>query len=170
VRRHRRAQLEHLAAEPGDETLLARPRRHGLEQSERSVLVVRAAVVEADRERLQLDVLPGDGGGELLQPSAPLLRLRLELQAVLADVDELVDAHDPLRVGARAAAHARDERVAAMEATQLGACLLRDAGVRRRGHDRRQDAVDVQQDRRPRRLRGDRGEQVGAVHRPRIRA
>ena len=59
------------------------------------------------------------------EPLAPLLRLRHELEPVLADVDELVDADDAPGVRARPAADARDERVAAGEPRAARLRLLR---------------------------------------------
>ena len=115
--------------------------------------------MQADRERLPLDVVPVDAVCEGLEPLAPGQRLGLELEAVLADVDQLVEPDDPARVVARPAADAGDERVAAMEPAQLLAGRLRHGGVARHVDDRCEDAVDVEQDRRPFRLLGEPCEQ-----------
>ena len=56
----RRSQLEHLAPEPSHEPFVAGPRRDGGQHRQRLLLVLRPAVVEADRERLPLDVVPVD--------------------------------------------------------------------------------------------------------------
>ncbi len=166
-----RAQLEHLAAEPGDEALVARAGRDRFEHRQRFGFVLGAAVVEGDGQRLPLDVVPVDGRGEVLQPAAPLGGPRFELEPVLADVDELVQPDDATRVGAGAAADAGDEGVAAVEPAQLGARLLGNRRVVWHRDDRREDAVDVEQERRPAGLLGEARQQgVVAVHRPRIRA
>ncbi len=130
-----------------------------LELRPRCLLVIRPAVVEADRERLPLDVVPVDAVCEGLEPLAPGQRLGLELEAVLADVDQLVEPDDPARIVARPAADAGDERVAAVEPAQLLAGRLRHGGVARHVDDRCEDAVDVEQDRRPFRLLGEPCEQ-----------
>ena len=90
--------------------------------------------------------------------------LRLELEPVLADVDELVEPDDPPRVGARPAADAGDERVPAVQAAKLGACLLRHDGLVRDVDDRGEHAVDVEQERRPLRCLGELREQRGRDH------
>ena len=159
VRADRRAELEHLAAEARDQPLAAARGRDRLEHRPRRRLVVGPAVVEADRERLSLDVVPVDAVGEGLEPLAPGQRLGLELEAVLADVDQLVEPDDPARVVARPAADAGDERVAAMQPAQLLAGRLRHGSVARHVDDRCEDAVDVEQDRRPFRLLGEPCEQ-----------
>ena len=97
----------------------------GFEHPQRLAFVLRATVVERDGERLALDVVPVDRRGKALQPFAPVGGLRHELEAVLADVDELVEADDAARVRARAAADAGDERVALVEPRDLDARLLR---------------------------------------------
>ena len=154
-----RPQLEHLAPEPRHEPLVSGARRDRTQHGERLLLVLRPAVVEADGQRLPLDIVPVDAGGEGLQPLAPCPRLRLELEAVLADVDQLVEADDPARVGARAAADACDEGVAADAGGELLAGRLGNGGVVRHVDDRGEHAVDVEQDRRPFRLLGEPCEQ-----------
>ena len=69
---------------------------------------------------------------------------------MLADVDELVEPDDPTRVGARAAADAGDERIAAVQPAQLLPRRVGHDGVVRHVDDRGEHAVDVEQDRRPR--------------------
>ena len=78
---------------------------------------------------------------------------------MLADVDELVEPDDPPRIGARAAADAGDERVAAVQPAQLLTRRLRHGGLVRHVHDRGEDAVDVEQDRRPAGILGEPREQ-----------
>ena len=78
---------------------------------------------------------------------------------MLADVDELVEPDDPARIGSRAAADAGDERVAAVQPAQLRSGRLRHGCLVRHVDDRREDAVDVEQDRRPFGLLGEPREQ-----------
>ena len=146
-------------------------RRDRLEHLQRLAFVLGAPVVERDGERLALDVVPVDRRRERVQPLAPVGGLRHELEAVLADVDELVEPDDAPRIRAGAAADAGDERVALVQPRDLGARLLRHDGLVRNLDDRREHAVDVEQDRRARRVLGEPREQGAvAVHAPRIRA
>ena len=64
-----------------------------------------------------------------------------------SDVADAVDSDEPRRVLAGAAADARDERVAAGEPRHLGSRLLRDRSVLGPRDDRRERAVDVEEDR-----------------------
>ena len=150
---------------------MPRPRGDLLEQCARLGLVRGAAVVEADRERLPLDVVPGDGRREALQALAPVGRLRLELEPVLADVGELVDADDPPRVVGGAAADAGDERVAAVQPAQLDPRLVRHgarrAARRRSARARRRRRAGSPPPRATRRVRAS-GEPSPST-RPRIR-
>ena len=95
----------------------------------RGVLVGCGAVVERRRERLVLR-RPARVGREGVDPRRPRLGLRVELQAVLADVRQPVDADDLPCPLARAAADAGDERVARRETLQLGAGRVGDAWSR----------------------------------------
>jgi hypothetical protein len=159
VRPHRRPQLEHLAPEARDQAFAPGARGDRAQHRERGLLVVRTAVVEADGERLPFDVVPVHAGSEGLEPVAPRQSLRLELEAVLADIDELVETDDSARIGARAAADAGNERVAAVQPAQLLPGRLRHGRRVRHVHDRCQDTVDVEQDRRPIGLRSEPREQ-----------
>ena len=74
---------------------------------------------------------------------------------MLADVPELGHADDSLRIGARPPRDARDEAVAARESPQLpadGVGHARPAGI---VDDRRQHAVDVEEQRRRVGIRGE---------------
>ena len=69
------------------------------------------------------------------------------LEAVLAGVGERIDTDDPARHLARAARHGCDQPVAARQAGELGAGLVGDARVFRPVDDRREHAVDVEEQR-----------------------
>jgi len=73
---------------------------------------------------------------------------------VPADVDDAVDRDAGSDVCAAASAHHGDEGVAVDEARQLGARLRRRIRVLRPRDDRREDAVEVEEDRRRVRRRG----------------
>ena len=134
-------------------------RGNRFQHRQRLDLVVGAAVVEGHRQRLPFDVVPVDAGREGLEPLAPRQRFRLQLQAVLADVDELVEPDDSARVGSRAAADAGDERVTPVQPAELFPGRLGHRGVVWHVHDRREDPVDVEQDGRPFGLLGEPREQ-----------
>ena len=74
--------------------------------------------------------------------------------------DDPVDADEPAGVITRAPAHAGDQEVAAHEAAKLGARLLRHFRKVGPGDDRREDAVDVEQDRAPLRRVAERSEDL----------
>ena len=148
VRVERRQHLEHLAAEAGEEALGARPRRDLVELGHRSVLVLAVAIVERDGQALVLDLLrrPARVAGERVDPPPPRLRLRIELEPVRADVDDPVDADAGANVVARPAADDADEPVAAGEPLQLGARLRRSGRVLGPRDDRREHAVEVEEE------------------------
>ena len=89
---------------------------------------------------------------------------------MLADVDDLVETDDAPCVVADAAAHAGDERVPAVQPAELVAGLLGDAGILRPVDDRREHAVDVQDDGGELRRLPQPLEQLVALHPPTIRA
>ena len=135
-----------------------------LERRSRHRLVRLVPEVERERQPLPLE-RQADPVREPVEHLDPRVRLRNELQPVLADHLDAVDAHDPPRlVGGTAGQHA-DERVAAEQAAQLGACPVRNAGRGGVGDDRGQHAVDVEQDRGPLRLAGELLEQWRQRHR-----
>ena len=169
VRGERRPQLEHFPAEPGDKALRASTGRDRLEHAQRLRFVLCPAVVEGDRQRFSLDILPVDGRSEPQQPLAPRRRLRDELEPVLADVHELVEPDDASSIRPGAPADAGDERVTGVQPAQLGPRLLRHGRLVRHVHDRGQHAVDVEEERGPLGLPGQLRDQVGSGHRPRIR-
>ena len=123
--------------------------------SQRRRLVLRGAEVERDREILQLRVGPPGFGGERPDPRPPLLRLRLDVEAVRADADDAVHADAPADVVAGAAGDDAHERVAAGEPFELRARLGQDGRVVRPVDDRREHAVEVEEERG---LAGRRGE------------
>jgi hypothetical protein len=160
---HRRSDLEHLAAEAGVE---AECECAGLYLPELGLgvgLVRRLPVVEDHRETLVLD-RPLDARGELVQWAAPTFCLGRQLEPVDADVDRAFQPDDAGGIGARPSADAGDERVLVHEPSQLRPRLLRyrrELGTR---DDRRQGAVDVEQDCGFRGRFCERREQAGGVH------
>ena len=169
VRLERRPDLEHHPSEPRHKSAGARAFGHFVQERLGGPRVLSRPVVEGEAQPLVLD-RPVDGVRERTQAAAPLRSLRVELEAVPAHVDELVDSHDALRFLACAAAHAGDERVLGGEAAQLGARLVRHARVLRTVDDRSEDAVHVEEDPGPPRLGAQRLEQFVGLHPPTIRA
>ena len=102
--------------------------------------------------------------------SAQRRRLRRELEPVLADDRDALDADQRLDLRRRAAADAGDERVARREPRELVPRLVRHPRVLGPLHDRREHAVDVEQDRGPARSSRRAGEQVVGHAATRIRA
>jgi hypothetical protein len=90
------------------------------------------------------------------------VRLRLELEAVHADVHHSRDADQPLRIGAGTSGDAGDKRVPGRKPLHLRPRLRRHAGGSRALDDRRERAVDVEEDRSPLRVRGEVGKQAVA--------
>jgi hypothetical protein len=86
---------------------------------------------------------------------------------VVPDVADSVHAHECRCLFARAAADAGDEQVGAGQALELGAGFVGDAGQLGARRDRRERAVDVEQERGLSRRFAEGGQQI---HRTRIRA
>jgi hypothetical protein len=143
---HRRADLEHLAAEPRHEPRSACPLRDLLQIFECSVLVLGLAVVEGDGQAFVLD-RPVHAPGKAVDLVAPARRVRLELQPVGAHVADAVHADQPSRVLAGPAADACDQGIAACKARDFSASLFRDGGLLGLVDDRRERPVDVEDDR-----------------------
>jgi len=139
--------LEHLPAEARDEALLASTLGDLFEIFERSLLVTGLAVVERDREPLGLD-RPVDARRERVDALALHLGLGLELEAVHPDVAHAVDPDEPFRIRSGPAADTGDECVTPGETRDFGARLLGDPCLTGAAHDRRERAVDVEEDRR----------------------
>src|SRR5437868_11850706 len=95
-----------------------------------------------------------------MNPLTPRVRVGIELQAVLADVRQLRDADDGAGDLCGAAADAGDERVAPGQTSQLRTCRFRHARVLRVRDDRRERAVDIEEQRRRRGVGGEGGERV----------
>src|SRR5215207_5021291 len=90
-----RPQLEHLAPEARHETGRASPAGDLVEIFERNMLVLRFAVVEGNGQALVLH-RPVDIASEASDPLCPFRSLRLELEAMGADVGDALDAdHAP---------------------------------------------------------------------------
>ena len=126
VRVERRDELEHHAAEARSQALLARALGDQLQLGARAVRIGRRPVVDRERQALVLD-RPLDRAGELLEPRAPLLRIRVQLEAVVADDGDPVDADDRPAHAPLAARHRADEAVARDEAAKHLARRLRHA-------------------------------------------
>ncbi len=116
-------------------------------------------VVEGGRERLLLDG-PAGSRAKDADALAPFAGGRVELEPVLADVGQLGHTDDCACDLGGAPTDARDEPVAAGEASQLCAGRFGNARVGRVGHDRSQRAVDVEAERCSRRVGGEGGEGV----------
>ncbi len=86
-------------------------------------------------------------GGELGVHLGPRRARTQQLTAVVADVRERADRHDLARRGRATPAHAADHAVALGDLDQQGARGLGHVGIGGVAHDRRQRAVDVEQDR-----------------------
>ena len=119
--------------------------------------------MKRDGQPLVLEVGPLDAGHEPIEARRPGRSRRVALQPVVADEDELRHAHDPARVLSLPAADTGDEGVAAVQAAKLGLRLRWDASVLRTRHDRRERPVDVQEDRGPRRIFGQAGDEIHAA-------
>src|SRR5204862_7067775 len=119
-----------------------------LELEHRRSLVLRVAEVEGDRQPLQLRLArgPRSAGGELHDPPAPTFGLRVALEPVRADVDDPADADTLAHVAARPAADDADERVPLYEPLELRSRLRGWVRILRPRHDRREHAVEVEED------------------------
>jgi hypothetical protein len=79
-----------------------------------------------------------------------------QLEAVIADIRDRVQADDPPCLGRSPPRDARDEAIAGLERLQQGACPRGNRGCIGIDDDRRKRAVDVEKERRAQRL-GDEG-------------
>ena len=148
VRLDRRPHFEHHPAPAGHEPLGPRSLLHSREVGAGGRLVLRAPEVERHAERLALG-WPVDARRERRDPVGPCGGLRRQLEAVLADDCDAGNPDEALDVGAGATADAGDERVARGEPRELVPGLLRDPRVLGPLDDRRERAVDVEEDRGP---------------------
>jgi hypothetical protein len=124
----------------------------------------RALVLEPYAEAFQL--LAPDALGELSDRARKPLERRVddrlggagleELEAVIADVRDRVQADDPPCLGRAPPRDTRDEAIARLESLQQGACPRGNRGRIGVDDDRRKRAVDVEKERRAQRL-GDEG-------------
>ena len=160
---HRRPDLEHLAAPVGGEARPLGGRRDVLDRRLRLLLVGHAAPVQR-RDRLlvlqphaQLAQILGEVlVGEVLDAARPRLQLAVELggdrarhqhlRAVRAQVGDRAERDDPAGVGGAPAGHAGDHAVAARDLDQRPPGALGHVRVVGVQNDRRQHAVDVEQD------------------------
>ena len=111
-------------------------------------------------QRLPLLPRPGPRTREVVHALGPRAGARLELEAVLADVAEVLDADDRACHVARPAGDARDEGVAAAQTLELAARLGRHRGVLGSRDDRSQHAVHVEEERRQVGLGGEESERI----------
>ena len=115
VRGERRNDLEHFAPVACDEPAGTGALGDGVELRERSLLVGRVAIVECSGQRLVLEPGPRQVCEELVEARRPRGGLRCELEAVIADVDEVGHADDRARGCAVASRDASDERVVCIQ-------------------------------------------------------
>jgi hypothetical protein len=112
------------------------------------LLVRMAAEVERHRQPLHLDLLrrPRRVGRERREGASPAVGLRLELEAVRADAHDAVHADARAHVVSGPSAHHRNEGVLGDEALEFAASLGRCNRVLRPLDDRREDAVEVEEE------------------------
>ena len=112
------------------------------------LLVGVSTEVERDGEALQLDFLlrPRRVGRERGEYASPAIGLWLELEPVRADADDAVYAQSSADVLARAPADDCHERVPADQPPELSARLGRRHRVLRPLDDRRENAVEVEEE------------------------
>jgi hypothetical protein len=121
--------------------------------------------VVREGERLVLHREP-DGLAEAPDLAGELRRPRVELQAVVSDVLDPFHADEAARVGAGTPAHAGDEEIAPGEPLQLGSGVVGNGRQLRARDDRRQGAVDVEDQRASLGSAREWGEERGGLHRP----
>jgi hypothetical protein len=138
--------------------------RDPLELRPRGHLVGRVAEMESRRDALVLDSRPLDRRQEIDEPTRPFVCAVRQLEPVVPNVNQLGQADHMPCVGFRPPTDARNERVPRREPSQLRPRLRRHACVLGSRHDRREHAVDVEQDRRARRIGRERGERVHAAY------
>jgi hypothetical protein len=143
------------------------------ERLARRLLVRRAAPVKRPDRALVLEpyaqafqLLAPDALGELPDRNCKPLERRVDdrlggagleqLEAVIADIRDRVQADDPPCLGRTPSRDTRDEAVAGLERLQQGACPRGNRGCIGIDDDRRKRAVDVEKERRAQRL-GDEG-------------
>ena len=146
VRGHRRMDLEHLAAPPRDESVFPGSLRQLLELGVRGGFVRRFPEVVRERQPLVLYLEP-DRVFERGYPVRELFRFGGELEPVVPDVANALDAHEAPGLVARPSAHAGDEQVAAGQPLELVPGRLWHGRELGSGDDRRERAVDVEDQR-----------------------
>ena len=99
--------------------------------------------------------LLGVGGGVLFVPALVVFAHESQLGAVKARVLDAADPDQPADIGGGTSRDASDAGIAAREPAQQLRGLLRDLGVRGPLDDRRQRPVDVEEQRRARRVCGE---------------
>ena len=140
--------LEHLASEACDAAFCAG--RSATRSSVGTAAARRLACRGSGMRRQPLGLRPARRrrGGEVVDPSPPASACRIQLEPVRAGVDDPVDA-DPSRTSSPSpAGHDGDERVTADEPLELRTRLVGGHGVLRPLHDRREHAVEVEEERR----------------------
>jgi hypothetical protein len=157
---HRRANLEHLAAPPRDEPLLAGFLGDSLELGVRSGLVRSLPEVVGERQPLVLD-LKADVVPERGDAACKLLGLGDELEPVIPDVADAFDSDKALGLLARPPADARHEQVAAGQARELRLGRLRHGRELWARDNRSECPVHVEDDGAPVRCLAKRREKLG---------
>ena len=137
-----------------------RRRRDRLEVGPRRVLVRCEPEVVRGRQRLHLLPGPRPLARKRVNAVGPRRRGRLELEAVLADVAQAVDPDDLACDLAGPAGHARNEGIPVGQPLELPAGLGRYRRILGARHDRREHAVDVEEERGSARVGGQRAERI----------
>jgi Sulfite exporter TauE/SafE len=157
---HRRTDLEHFAAPAGNEALGSGATGDLLELSACFGLVASLAEVVGERQALVLHFAV-HGFPEARDLRLEIVRSRIELEAVVADVPNPVEPHEPSGLIAASTAHEGDEEIGARQPFELRfRCQwdLRELGP---GHDGSQRAVHVEDERASLGSFPERREQVG---------
>ena len=142
-----RTDLEHLAPPARNESLLTRALRDATELRARCLLVRDLAVVVGEGEPLVLDG-PLHRRTKARHQRGEFLRSWVELEPVVSDAADALDADESRRIVPCAAADAGDEEVFTREPPELRLRLLRHARELGPCDDRREHAVDVEDERR----------------------
>jgi hypothetical protein len=123
--------------------------RELLQLEDGRLLVVAVAVVEGNGQSFELDLRrrPGRSTREVDDLPPPAVRLAVELEPVRADVHDSVDRDAFADVVARSAADDGNEWIAADESRKLHPSLRWRVGVLGTRDDRREHAVEVEEDR-----------------------
>jgi hypothetical protein len=146
MRLDRGPDLEHFAAPPGNEAFGGGAARDLLELCACLRLVGCLAEVVGERQSLVLH-FPVDGVPESRDLGLELVRPRLELEAVVADVPNPAQPHEPSGLLTASTAHEGDEEILVRKPLELRFRRERHFGELRPRHDRSQRPVYVEDQR-----------------------